>query len=348
MLTVNGNVNGKRSMITMHRKLFPLLLLLAALSALVAVTGCATPRSILEPESVPLKEFTLQGSGRDKILIIHVEGFLSDERQQAFFRSKPSMVQEIVSQLKKAEADDQVKALILKVNSPGGTVTASDILYHEIASFKENSEVKIVVAMMQAATSGAYYISLPADSIIAHPTTITGSVGVLFIHPTIEGLMDKIGVSVDVSKSGVKKDMGSPLRQFTADEKKIIQELTDKLGLRFTDLVNKHRKLTREQAADVATARIYLADEALRLGLVDKIGYVTDAVHEAKNIAGLPQNAKVVVYRRMKYPDDNFYNTVTTKGSGGGWSFINVEFPPSMAGLQSGFYYLWEPGLSPE
>ena len=118
----------------MHKKLIPYILL-SALTVLVAVTGCATSQSILEPESVPLKEFTLQGSGRDKILIIHVEGFLSDERQQEFFRSKPSMVQEIVSQLEKAAEDDQVKALILKIDSPGGTVTASDILYHEIASF---------------------------------------------------------------------------------------------------------------------------------------------------------------------------------------------------------------------
>jgi protease-4 len=323
----------------------PHLILTLFTLVIVTLVGCASPRNYLEPESNPLKEQTLQGAGNDKVLLIPLKGFISDERQQNFLRSEPSMVQEIVSHLRKAEQDSHVRAVVLKIDSPGGTVTASDILYNEILSFKERTGARVVVTMMNVTASGGYYISLPADYIFAHPTTITGSVGVLFIQPKITGLMSKIGVDFDVSKSGDKKDMGSPLRQSTAEEQRIMQDLTETLGRRFLDLVVKHRKLSEEKLADVASGRVYLADEALRLGLIDRVGYLEDALKEAKNLAGLPKSAKVVVYRRASYPDDNLYNTVTVQQAGGGVPLVNIELPDSIQQLHTGFYYLWAPGL---
>ena len=124
-----------------------------------------------------------------------------------------------------------------------------------------------------------------------------------------------------------------------------MQDLTDQLGRRFVDLVVQHRNLDDRQLEDVATARVYLADEALRAGLIDGIGYLEDALDEAKELAGLPQDARVVVYRRAKYPDDNLYNTATVQQFGNGGSIVNVELPDSMSQLQTGFYYLWAPGL---
>ena len=326
----------------MNNRMIFMIPVLAALT----LAGCASPRSYLEPESSPLKEQTLQGAGTDKLLLIPLKGFISDERQQSFLRSEPSVVQEVVSHLRKAEQDPGVKAVVLKIDSPGGTVTASDILYNEIRSYKERTGARIVVTMMNVAASGGYYISLPADYIVAHPTTITGSVGVLFIQPKVTGLMDKIGVDFDVSKSGDKKDMGSPLRQSTPEEQRIMQELTDTLGQRFLDLVATHRKLSSEQLEDVASGRVYLADEALRLGLIDRVGYLEDALSEAKNLAGLPKSARVVVYRRASYPDDNLYNTATVQQAGGGAPLVNLELPDSIGHLQTGFYYLWAPGLN--
>ena len=107
---------------------------------------------------------------------------------------RPSQVQEVVSRLRRAEKDEEVKAVLLEINSPGGSITASDILYHEIMDFKERTGARVVAALMDVAASGGYYIALPADRIIAHPTTITGSVGVILVQPKVTGLMDKLGL----------------------------------------------------------------------------------------------------------------------------------------------------------
>jgi len=316
------------------------------LIALVVISlifvGCTAPKIRLFPSQAdPLKEFTLEGKADQKVLVIPVRGVISDAPREGFVRTRPSMVQEVVSQLRRAEDDKEVKAVILKIDSPGGSVTASDILFNEILTFKERTGAKVVVAMMGVAASGGYYISLPADYIIAHPTTLTGSVGVIFLRPKVIGLMEKIGVGVEVNKSGINKDMGMPYRPATAEEKKILQRMTDSLGIRFVDLTTKHRNLDPAVAAKIATARIYLAYEALELGMVDEIGYLDQAISKAKQLAGLPDNASVVVYRRTEYPDDNIYNTSTRYG-GGDLSLISVDLlPESLNQFRTGFYYLW-------
>jgi protease-4 len=319
-------------------------LLLVSLIVALSVTGCATGRNYFQPESTPLKEHTLQGTGTDKVLLIPVRGFISDQREQSFLRSEPSLVQEVVSHLRKAEGDGNVKAVVLKIDSPGGTATASDILYNEILAYKERTGASIVVSMMNVAASGGYYISLPADHIAAHPTSITGSVGVVFIQPKVTALMDKIGVDFDVSKSGDMKDMGSPLRPSTEEEKQVMQDLTDKLARRFLDRVMEHRNLSSQELENVATGRVYLADEALQMGLIDSVSYLEDALLEAKALAELPDKARVVVYRRDSYPDDNVYNTATMQEVGG-MPLVNIELPDSMSRLGTGFYYLWAPAL---
>jgi protease-4 len=304
--------------------------------------SCAAPKIRLFPSQAdPLKEFTLEGKADQKVLVIPVRGVISDAPREGFVRTRPSLVQEVVSQLRRAEDDKRVKAVILKIDSPGGSVTASDILFNEILSFKQRTGVKVIVAMMGVAASGGYYISLPADYIIAHPTTLTGSVGVIFLRPKVIGLMDKIGLGVEVNKSGINKDMGMPYRAATAEEKKILQSMTDRLGIRFVDLAAKHRNLDPAVVAKIATARIYLAHEALELGMVDEIGYLDQAISKAKQLAELPDNARVVVYRRTEYPDDNIYNTSTRYG-GGDLSVLSVDFlPESLNQFRTGFYYMW-------
>ncbi|MEZ4578329.1 MAG: S49 family peptidase [Desulfobacterales bacterium] len=127
---------------------------------------------------------------------------------------------------------------------------------------------------MNIAASGGYYVALPADFIMAHPTSVTGSVGVIFLQPKFYELMDKIGVGVAANTSGENKDMGSPFRKTSDAEQTIFQDLTDALGQRFLDLVVAHRNIDAEALADVRTARIYLADDALKPGLIDGIGYI--------------------------------------------------------------------------
>lgn len=323
--------------------------LLFPLIVVFLLSGCTPPKIKLYPSQAdPLREFTLQGEEDGKLLVIPIRGIISDAPKQQFFRTMPSMVQEVVSQLRLAEKDKNIKALLLKIDSPGGSVIASDILYNEILAFKKRTGAKVVVAMMGVTASGGYYMALPADVIIAHPATLTGSIGVIFFRPKVSGLMSKIGVDVEVNKSGKNKDMASPFRQATAEEEIILQELTDKLAQRFIDRVVEHRNINQHNLVEISTARVFLADEALRLGLVDKIGYLEDAVRESKMLAGLSEDAKVVVYRRTEYPDDNLYNTSTTRFEGRGLSLVSIDLPGAFSGLQTGFYYLWAPAANQE
>ena len=311
---------------------------------LFLIQGCASPKVRLFTDSTdPYQEYTLEGSGTPKVLVIQADGLIDEGPSQGLLRDRPGMVPDIVSQLRLAEKDDAIGAVVIKINSPGGSVTASDVLYHELNAFKEKTGVKMVAVFMGLAASGGYYIALPADRIVAHPTTVTGSVGVIFLQPKVEGLMDKIGVAVNVSKSGSNKDMGSPFRTSTEEETRLLQELTDRLGQRFIDLLATHRTITPEALAEIRTARIFLADEARRLGMVDHIGYVADAIQSAKTLAGLPDDARVVVYRRVEFPDDTVYNTVGSKTGTAEPNLINIELPGSMGALESGFFYIWPP-----
>lgn len=305
---------------------------------ITVLSGCVTPKvGLLGDGKASLKEFVLEGVDQDKILVIPVRGFISDAPQKDFFRDKPSLVEQIVSRLQKAENDSDVKAVLLTVNSPGGTSTASDILYHEIMTFKEKTKRKIVVSLMDIGASGGYYVSLPADCIVAHPTSVTGSVGVIFMRPKVQRLMEKIGLSMEVSRSGEKKDMGSPFRETTEQEAEILQDVVDQLADRFIRLVKKHRHLDDAALAKISSGRIYLPDEAKTMGLIDDIGYVSDAVEKAKTLAGLSENPRIVVYRRSEHANDNIYNMEMMASGPQPW----VLFPDVLPKLDAGFYYIW-------
>lgn len=310
------------------------------------LSGCITPQVKLFSNSrEPLQEFTLEGTGQSKILVVSIRGLISDAPRESFLRSRVSMVQEIVSQLHKAEKDATIKGLILQVDSPGGFVTASDVLYHEVVRFKQKTAAKVVAAMLDVATSGAYYVALAADCIVAHPTTVTGSVGVVFVQPKVGGLMKKIGLAMEVDKSGANKDMGSPFRASSPAERQIVQHLIDEFAGRFLTLAATRRCLGRKALSDIASGRVYSAREALRIGLVDRIGYLEDAVVKVKQLAGLPAAARVIVYRRNQYPDDTLYNTAAARSGAEPPRMVAVDFPDFMTSLPVGFYYLWLPAL---
>jgi protease-4 len=308
---------------------------------LLLVTACTGPQlKIFSETPEPLREFTLEGIGKDKILLIPVNGLISDMPKRGVIRTSASLVEQVVSQMNKAEKDKQIKAILFKINSPGGTITASDLLYHEIASFKERTDAKIIVSMMDIAASGAYYMSLPADMIIAHPTSVTGSVGVIFLKPKVIGLMDKIGLGVDVKKFGKNKDMGSPFRDSSEEEQTLLQKAVDDFGDRFLRLVQKHRKLSEQAFKEISTGRVLLADDAWKLGLVDKIGYLSDAVKESKKLARVSEDARVVVYRRVEFPEDNYYNVAGVASEDLNISAISINLTETLS-LKAGFYYLW-------
>ena len=316
------------------------------LTGIIVLGGCAAPQvKLFSDASDPLKESILQGTEKGKVLVVSMRGVISTRPKEGSLRTMPSMVQEVVSQLRMAEKDKEIKCLLLKVDSPGGTATASDILYNEILAFKERTNVKIVVAMMDIAASGGYYVSLPADVIFAHPTSITGSIGVVFMRPNVTELIHKIGFAMDVNKSGKNKDMGSPFRRPTEEETQMLQDLTDGLADRFLMLVARHRDLTETTVSTISTARVYLPNEAKALGLIDKIGYLDEAIAEAIQISGLPEKAKVVAYRRTVFPNDNLYNPLTTRSNIQAKPLLDMGIQNTATHLSPGFYYVWTPAL---
>jgi protease-4 len=323
----------------------PYFRILCVLLASLGLAGCMQANlSLFGDPGAPYREQSLSGKGSDKILLISIDGLITEHTKEGLLRTRPSTVQEMASQLKIARKDKNIKAVVLKVDSPGGTTTASDIIYHELVEYKAKTGVKVVAAMMGLAASGGYYVSLPADSIVAHPTTITGSVGVIFLMPRFYGLMEKIGVGVDVSKSGALKDMGSPFRQPTEEERRLTEAMTKAQAERFLELVQKHRKLAPEAQATVATARVFTAGEAKDLGLVDCVGYLEDAVQKAASLAGLPKDARVVSYRRSYAPNATYYQQATAQAEERGMALVNLDLE-ALAPPPAGMYYLWTPGL---
>jgi protease-4 len=311
----------------------------------VLIGGCSVISVDLSPKIRPLAEETVEGKSGPKILLMDISGMISDEGTQPILNlgTPPPRVPLLVrirEELKKAEEDRQVRALVLRINSPGGTVTASDIIYREIMSWKERTRLPVVAVLMDIAASGGYYIALAADTIVAHPTSVTGSIGVIMLTVNAEGLLQKIGVAATAIKSAEHKDMGSPFRQLTAEERAIFQSVIDDLQRQFLAKVIAHRKLAPEAARALADGRVYTAEQALDHKLIDKIGYMNDVVALARKAAGVDE-ARVVVYHRPRQYRATYYARAEDTSVGG----IDASLSGLAALATSGprFLYLWWP-----
>lgn len=195
-----------------------------------------------------------------------------------------------------SQRNHRVKAVIFLVNSPGGEVSVCDALYHEIRKLRENN-IKVVSYVEGISASGAYYITANSDRIIAAPTSNVGSIGVIMSLFNFEGLADKLGIKQVVVKSSSMKDIGSPFKAMSDEEKRVLQRMIDEAFRRFKDIVREGRKLTEKELERVATGEIWTAHDAKRLGLVDDIGYIRLAVDEAKRLTGV-NNPTLITYRR--------------------------------------------------
>lgn len=318
--------------------------LLAALLALVALGGCSVISIDLTPRIRPLDEETVEGQGRDKILLVDLSGVLTDEAIAPVLSigAPPPRVPLLVrlrEELKKAADDPKVRALVLRINSPGGTVTASDIIYRELELFKRRTSLPIVAVMMDVAASGGYYVALAADAIVAHPTTVTGSIGTIMISVNAQGLLEKIGVAPITIKSGERKDMGSPFRALTPEERQIFQAVIDDLHTQFVSRVVERRRMTPEVARRLADGRIYTADQALKNGLIDRIGYMADAIEAARRAAGVDE-ARVVIYHRPREYRATYYAKAEAEASGLDATLGRMA---ALTGTGPRFLYLWWP-----
>jgi protease-4 len=288
-----------------------------------------------------LEEIILdQSPAREKILIVDVEGMILSTMDTGLFSREKNPVSSVYERLEKAAEDPWVRAIILRLDTPGGEVTASDIIYHEVLRFKERTHRPVIGLMMGVAASGGYYIASACDVIMAHPSTLTGSIGVISVFPNIEQLMSKIGVKVNIIKSGVAKDSGGPFRDMTEEERKIFQGLIDEYYGDFLDVVSKNRgdRIPVDKLRMIADGRVYSAPQALKLELIDAIGYFDDAFSKALALTSL-RSAKLVSYTYYPKTKTNIY-----AGRLGGISPIDTKVLESaLAALKTGFYYLWLP-----
>ena len=267
--------------------------------ALMVLSGCTLVKVNLREELEPFQEQVLSGEGKDKILIVDISGIITSRDKAPGFggKEKPGMIATLREELDRARMDRAVKAVVLRIDSPGGGVTASDTLYHEIKKYKQDTGAAVVAHFMDMGASGAYYAALAADRITAQPTTVTGSIGVIMLRIDAAGLMQKIGIQAEQIASGELKGMGSPFRPMTPGEKKIFQGMIDGIYGRFVSIVAAERKLPVDKVRQLADGRIYSSQEAKASGLIDSIGYLEDAIETAKKQASLTQ-ARVVTYFR--------------------------------------------------
>lgn len=229
---------------------------------------------------------TLYAGRGDAVGIVEVTGVILDSK-------------DVINQIKRFRANDSVKAIVLRVDSSGGSVGPSQEIYREIQ--KTVGTKKIVASMGSMAASGGYYIAAAADGIMANPGTVTGSIGVISIYTNFEELLEKIGLTTRVIKSGEYKDMGSTFRDMTEAEEKILQDFSDKIKSQFVSAVAEGRDMPVEKVESLADGRIYTGEEAVDHGLVDRLGNLEDAVEWAGRMAGIEGEIRTIHVREKRF-----------------------------------------------
>lgn len=317
-------------------------LVLSSLLAAGLATGCI---SINLPPSGkgPLDEKVVFGKSGPKILMVDVEGTITTHGDSGNFGlgGHESPTARFREEIEHALDDNEIAALLLRIDSPGGTVIASEMMYREVRRFKEKTKKPVIAQMLGAGTSGAYYVAMAADQVRAYPSTVTGSIGVIIAGLNVSGLMEKFGVADQTITTGPYKDAGSPLRPMRPEERAQLQSVARDLFGSFLDVVEKGRpNLTRARIEELADGRIYSANQALALGLIDAVGDLPEAVDASKAAAGITGNARVVVYHRPGEEPENLF-----------WA--RAPAPPEAKALDwsqlpdPAFLYLWSPGGLP-
>lgn len=321
---------------------------LLLLVLILTISGCVSVdlRSLFSPQ---LEEHVIQeGESRraEKILVVDISGLIASGTGSSPFFLNRSNPEQIKALLNKAEKDPKISAVILRIDTPGGEVTATDMIYHEIMEFKKRSTLPVVASMMGLACSGGYYIACAADEIYAHPTSITGSVGIIARFPNLEGLANKIGYREEILATGKMKSMGHPLREMTPEIREVFRGTIDGLYQRFLEVVKNSRPtfVTIDGVEEIADGRIYTAQQALDLGLIDEIAYLSEVVENIKIKHGIG-DAQVISYKRLGNSDLNIYSRSFAERKLP-VTLVNLDFNSFLPKNRAGFYYLWSPGGS--
>lgn len=270
-------------------------LIATTFAGLGSLASTVQPATVGDGVTVTTRQVSGPASG-PAVAVIRVSGVIVSGQGDDFgFGSLGVAASEVIARLvREAARNSEVKAIVLYVDSPGGSVVGSDEIYHAL-----KKAGKPVVAYMGAtAASGGYYVSMAAQRIVAHPDTLTGSIGVISEFTNILGLYEKLGLRSEIIKSGEFKDFGNPTSPFTEEDRKLWQAVIDEVYEHFVSVVAENRKLSVEEVRKLADGRIYTGRQALALKLVDQLGYFEDAVKEAAALGGITGEPRVIEYRR--------------------------------------------------
>lgn len=221
----------------------------------------------------------------DRIALIHIEGLITDSK-------------ETMEELKEYVKNPAIKAIVLRIDSPGGAVAPAQEIYEEVR--KAAAKKKVLVSMGSVAASGGYYIASPATRIIANPGTLTGSIGVIMEIPNIEGLLKKLGIKTEVVKSGRHKDIASIFRGIGEEERVILQGVLDNVHEQFIKAVAEGRKMLPEDVKKIADGRVFTGEQALKVGLIDELGDLEDTVQAAAKLSGI-KGEPVIVSKKERF-----------------------------------------------
>ena len=312
-----------------------------------AVSGCAAPSLLITPVS-GRRDLVESQIARDaaftfnKIAVIDVSGVILNSPKPQLLGEGEHPVSYLLEQLDKARCDSSVKAVLLRINSPGGSDVASELMYDEIQYYRACTGKPVVAVMMDVAASGGYYIACACDEIIAQPSTVTGSIGVIMQMFDVTGTMDKIGLRTDAITSGPRKDSGSPLRPMRPEERAHFQTMVNDMYDRFVQVVVSGRpNLNEETVRRLADGRVYTAQQALDAGLIDRTAGMRGAIERTKELAGISR-ARVVTYHRATDYKPNYY-AAAPRGPAGDVNLLKLD-ADSFFDRTPRFMYLWSPG----
>jgi protease-4 len=274
------------------------------------------------------------------VAIIDVDGLLLNTNLAGPYSSGDNPVDAFREKLDVAAADPCAVAVVVRINSPGGSVTASDIMWRDLQRFREKTRRPVVACLMDLGTSGAYYLATACDAILAHPTTVTGGIGVVLNLYNLEDAMNVLNIVSQAVKAGEKIDLGTVTRQLQPEEEALLKEMANEFYDRFRAVVRERR--TQVDATEKTTfdGRVFTASQALKLGLIDRIGYLEEALALAKEWAGQPGAGAVLLHRTGDVGRTPYATTPNYP------LHVNL-FPASLPGLDRGklptFLYMWQP-----
>jgi len=323
---------------------------MACLVAAAALAGCGQPGGWLirpVPGDRALRETVIRRDAglfvTDKIALVDLDGLIVNERSGGLFGVAENPVSLFAEKIDKAQADPHVRALLLRINSPGGGVTATDILYQRVQRFRAaRPGVPVLAVIEDVGASGGYYLACAADEIVVHPTSITGSIGVLVQTVSFAGTMEKLGIAARAVTSGPRKDLASPLKPLDEKDLAVLQGIVDRMYARFLEVVKAGRKdLPAEKVRELADGRVWTGERAVELGLADATGFLDDALGRARQRAGADR-VKVVMYHRPLGYRANAYSRANLPAAAQlNLLNVNIEAADVLDFARPRFLYLW-------